>query len=354
VRKNANLFICVGQKEILNIVKQGLAILEQQKSDEKFIVFSDAQAPEFENSSVVDWICLEESVFSKGLESNSIAMRKLINRLESQNFDNVYVVENIGWARWMLPFFENVNRLNIRDYGASRRPMTYANMLEILDLEEVPGSSVRKVCHSLDELYACTLRREKALLVTDRADKNMQLNLFSCFHDLLTVPTGTICSSRTKKLVDLWLRGQILSTYAPISSWKFSFHYIAHKKNRAFLASMDKTFKEFDQIKAMVSSYKEENKKIPTEIFELEDGLRRSKQILGKMIGNIRSGVHLFSEIGTVFFSYLIAEHIFSGVCPSRITFFDQKAVLHELEKFENFVLQCEEIISRNRRRIYQ
>jgi len=53
VRKNANLFICVGQKEILNIVKQGLAILEQQKSDEKFIVFSDAQAPEFENSSTV-------------------------------------------------------------------------------------------------------------------------------------------------------------------------------------------------------------------------------------------------------------------------------------------------------------
>lgn len=349
MNEKANLLVSIGNPQLLPILLQALSVISRAKPKQHFVIFSDQPSKKMDKVKNIEWVYLDKEIYQNKNSSFSVVeVNKLINRLESQAFDSIYCLESTGWGRWIVDCIEKITPIVLRDYGPDRRPMTYSKILEVFEVTEDPMSSQRVVCHDLNELYVNTQAGVKCLLVTDKGGEGVEDSLFSTFHDILIVPQGTICTSKTKKLVNLWVGGQLLSTYAPINEWTFSFHYVVCKRAGWFLNSMDQTFIEFDQIKKLIAHYSLRDSKIPKDIGENIQGLRRSMQILLIMINNMKSGLHLFSGIQTQYFSYLIAEQIFSGVCPSRITFFDQKAVLLELEKFKKYIDHCQEIISRN------
>lgn len=351
-----NLIINIGQPQLLPVFRQSILISASQNPGDNFIVLSDQPMGYVSSFKNICWIHMDPEIYREGLRSEHIEVRKMINRLESQDFSRTFCVEGVQWGRWIIDCAGSNDVLVLRDYGPVRKAMTYRKMLESLGGEEVYASSSRQICHTWEELFLNSLKSCQCLLVLEDSDKDLSREIFSEFQNLLVVPAGTLCSNRTKKLVELWSKGQLLSTYSPISEWKFAFHYVVRKVDESLVRSLSDTFHEFRQVKSIVNEYVQRSKECRgsesktnsrnQNILEsdlLDDsacgaGLRRAKPILASMMNNLKSGVHLFSGIQTQFFSYLIADHIFSGVCPSRITFFDKEAVLAELGKFKGFL----------------
>ena len=339
---NNNLFLLLGNSEMNAIALSLLAKLATVHSNLHFSLITDFEPQMFLKPNNLTIVSLSKENYqlkSEGQDNahaSLLEIKKLTNRLESSKFDFVYQFGELSWGSWIVASLGKVDVEKLRDFGPERKSSSYAFLINKFSLQDIPTNNEKKIAKSIDELYAFSCLGFQTLYVTDNPEVEKG-SLFSQLQSILVVDKKKIDSIKLETLVQMWRNQSLLNSYSPVHQWDFSYYFVSDKNNK--ITALSDVYEEFNLIQIIIKSKGKDINFRKYDRFLVEHCVAHLKRVVFLMTENLVAGRRLFSNIQNQYFSYLVAEMVFSSITQNKKAIFDREGIILDLKKYNDYLL---------------